>query len=117
MFSNITRCREPGAAGASSRSASRDTQDRDAARGRVAADVVRERELGALDLPRARAALELEHVLVDHAHAGRGGGVAKALEATVGVHRQLAAEREGAGRDVVLRLALAAEAQVLVGEE
>src|SRR3990172_1868472 len=37
--------------------------------------------------------------------------------AAAGVDGQLAAEREGPGRDVALRLALAAEAEVLVGEE
>ena len=44
------------------------------------------------------AALELEHVLVDHAHAGGAGRVAEALEPAVGVDRQLAAELEACPR-------------------
>jgi hypothetical protein len=39
------------------------------------------------------------------------------LEPAVGVHGQLAAERERAARDVVLRLALLAQAEIFVGEE
>src|SRR5215468_5360611 len=94
-----------------------DAEDRDPAGGRVPPDVVREREARRFDLARAGATLELEHVLVDHAHARRPRRVPEALESAVGVHRELAAEREGPRRDVLLALALRAEAQVLVGEQ
>ena len=68
------------------------------------------------DLPFAGPALQLEGVLVDHAHARGAGRVPERLEATVGVHRQLAAELEGAAGDEILRFALLAEAEILVGE-
>src|SRR5690606_2121954 len=81
------------------------------------ADVVAERELRAGHLARSRLAAELEHVLVDHAHARRAGRVAEALETPVGVDGQLAAELEGAARDVLPGRSLLAEAQVLVREQ
>ena len=73
--------------------------------------------VGVLHLALAGLALQLLVVLVDHAHAGRAGRMAEGLEPAVGVHRQLAAELERAARDVLLRRALLAEAEVLVGEQ
>src|SRR5690606_5862193 len=87
-------------------------EDRDPARGGMAADVVAERELGPLHLARPRLAAELEHVLVDHAHPGGAGRMPEALEPAVGVDGQLAAQLEDAARDVLLGRALGAEPEV-----
>ena len=72
---------------------------------------------GVLHLALLGLALQLLVVLVDHAHAGGAGRMAEGLQPAVGVHRQLAVERERAARDVLLRRALLAEAEVLVGEQ
>ena len=62
----------------------------------MAADVVREGDLRIRHLSLVGAALELEHVLVDHADAGRARRMTEALEPAVRVDRQLSAELEAA---------------------
>src|SRR5262249_14181235 len=109
--------RAPAHRGAAGRP-SRRGDDADPARLWSAADVVRERDGGlALHLALLGLALQLLVVLVDHTDAGGARRMAEGLEAAVGVHREVAAELEGAALHVVLGRALLAEAQVLVGEE
>src|SRR5262245_10847693 len=95
----------------------RQRDDTDTARLRGTADVVAERDGGVLHLALLGLALQLLVVLVDHAHAGGTRRVAERLETPVGVDRQLAAELERAGGDVLLRGTLLAEPEVLVGEQ
>src|SRR4030095_4208627 len=65
----------------------------------------------------ARAAVRLDRVLVDHASPGRACRVSERLEPAVGVQGPLPAELERAARDVLLRLALLAKAEIFVGEQ
>jgi len=98
-----------------------DLQDRDDHRGGVvallAAAVLRQRELCALDLPLARAPLELLGELHDLREAGGPDGVPLAQQAAGGVHGLAPAELRGPRRDVLAALALGAEPELLVGHD
>ena len=87
-------------------------QDADGRRARFSALVVGQPEPRVLYLARAGLALELLVDLVQHPQAGRTDGVPEALQTAVGVHGQLALQRERAGLDVFLDLAPRAELQV-----
>src|SRR5262249_57132324 len=72
----------------------RHRDDADPAGLRRTADVVAQPHGRILHLAFLGLALQLLVVLVDHANAGRAGGVAEGLEPAVAVHRQLAVERK-----------------------
>src|SRR5262245_29381923 len=95
----------------------RHRDDADPAGLRRTADVVAQPHGRILHLAFLGLPLQLLVVLVDHADAGRAGGVAEGLEPAVGVHRQLAVECERAAGDVLLGGALLAEAELLVGQQ
>src|SRR5215470_14563325 len=84
---------------------------------RRAAEVVAEGNGGVLHLALAGFALQLLVVLIEHPHPGRAGGMAERLEAPVGIYRQLAIQRKGAGGDVLLGGALLTQAEIFVGEQ
>src|SRR5437588_1949477 len=85
--------------------------------GAAEADHMGEAEIRALDLPLAGLAAQMRRHLVDVGDAGRAERVALREQPSGDVHRDLAAERRGAAVDHLSRLAVLAEAQVLVMED
>src|SRR5512136_1784510 len=84
---------------------------------RYASHVVRQSDLGILDLPRASLALELLVHLIHHAQAAGPDGMAEALQAAVGLTRYLAVQIEEPRLDVLLGLPARRDAQVLIGDK
>ena len=76
-----------------------------------------DRDRGAVDLVPGGSAPQLPHALAHLGDRLRRDGLAEAREAARGVHRHPATERGGAVAQQLLRLALAAQADVLVPVE
>ena len=83
----------------------------------MTANIVGERQGSIGNLAIAGSALELQHVFVDHADAGRAGGMAESLEATIGIDGEISGKFEATRADVVRGRALGAEAEIFVAEK